>query len=158
MLSACSSPENKTDQQQELEHKIAEMRDSLSGNDALLEYIALVDTVSNSYTPDTSFAPDLIEAAKICTRLQDYPKAIEFRKRFIELYPQAAEVPEMLFAVGFSYNNDVNNLDSAKKYLEIMVVDYPNHKLTEFAQFELNNLGKSPDDIVNEFKKQNNME
>ena len=76
------------------------------------------------------------------------PKAIAAQRRYGELFPQSPRVPSMIFMTAFLYNNELNNLDSARTYYEYFLQRYPEHELAPSARFELANLGKEPDELL----------
>jgi tetratricopeptide (TPR) repeat protein len=80
--------------------------------------------------------------------LQDVPRAIEMYKRFVDNFPMSAKAPTALFMVGYLYNNQLGITDSAaaayKKFLKL----YPQNELATSAQFELETLGKRPEELL----------
>ena len=55
--------------------------------------------------------------------------------------------PAALFLIGFVYNNHLHNLDSARIAYEQFLTQYPSHEMASSAKFELDNLGKSPEEL-----------
>lgn len=76
--------------------------------------------------------------------LKDARKAINAYKRFYETFSTSNQAPTMLFLAGFIYNNELHVLDSAKMIYEIFLQKYPDHELAPSAKFELETLGKEP--------------
>lgn len=80
--------------------------------------------------------------------LQNVPRAIEMYKRFVDTFPMSAKAPTALFMVGYLYNNQLGRSDSAavayKKFLRL----YPQNELATSAQFELETLGKKPEELL----------
>lgn len=79
--------------------------------------------------------------------LTDFDKAIETHKRLIENYPDSKLSAHSLFMIGFHYNNNVDDTVSARKYYEEFLDKYPNHELASSVKWELNNLGKDPNEL-----------
>lgn len=79
--------------------------------------------------------------------LQDYHNAIAAYRKFNEQFPDAEKAPMALFLVGFMYNNQLHNYDSARIAYEQFLTKYPTHEMAPSAKFELDNLGKSPDEL-----------
>lgn len=52
-----------------------------------------------------------------------------------------------LFMVGFVNANYLQDMDAARKAYKAFIEKYPNHELVPSVQFELDNLGKSFDEI-----------
>jgi hypothetical protein len=66
-----------------------------------------------------------------------------FRK-FRESFPESREAPTALFLIGYFYNNELHQLDSARMVYEEFLKLYPSDKLAQSAKFELESLGKDP--------------
>jgi TolA-binding protein len=80
--------------------------------------------------------------------LQNFQAAVDGYKLFLAKYPDGKKAPTVLFLIGFLYHNELKNLDSAKAFYERFLAKYPSHEMAMSAQFELQNLGKSPDEIL----------
>ncbi|MBM2841076.1 MAG: hypothetical protein HW412_1604 [Bacteroidetes bacterium] len=80
--------------------------------------------------------------------LQNFLAAVDGYRLFVEKYPEAKKAPTAMFLMGFLYHNELKNLDSAKACYERFLATYPAHEMAMSAQFELQNLGKSPDEIL----------
>lgn len=78
----------------------------------------------------------------------DRTPALESQRRFLSLYPKSARVPKVMFMHAFLYNNELRQVDSARKYYEMFLASYPNDELAPSAKFELENLGKGPDELL----------
>lgn len=80
--------------------------------------------------------------------LRDVGKAVDAYARFAEQYPKANKAPTALFLVGFLCNDELKDLDRARKAYEKFIALYPQHEMADDAQFELKNLGKSPEELL----------
>jgi TolA-binding protein len=78
----------------------------------------------------------------------DYHTAINYYQAFVKKYPNLNATPIAMFIIGFIYNNNLQLIDSARIAYQEFVTKFSNHELASSAQFELENLGKSPDEIV----------
>jgi len=74
--------------------------------------------------------------------------AIEAYKKYAEHYPDGKQAPLAMFLVGYLYNNEVHNLDSAGAAYRRFLEKYPENEMASSAQFELNTLGKSPEELL----------
>ncbi len=74
--------------------------------------------------------------------------AIAAYRRYLAAFPDGPQAPTAMFLIGYLYNNDLHNTDSAaaayRRYLE----KYPQHEMASSAQYELQNLGKSPEELL----------
>ena len=82
----------------------------------------------------------------------DYPAAIRYYRAFAEKYPADSSAPIAMFVVGFIYNNNLQKYDSAKAAYESFMAKFPNHPLVASAKFEIDNLGKTPEEIISSKK------
>ena len=80
--------------------------------------------------------------------LQNSQAAIDGYKSYLDKYPDGEKAATALFLTGFLYHNELKNLDSAKVFYQRFLAKYPQHEMAASAQFELQNLGKSPDEIL----------
>lgn len=80
--------------------------------------------------------------------LRDYEKAIPAYRDFLSRYPQGAQAPMALFMIAYLFHNELRNLDSAGAAYREFLAAYPEHEMTPSAKFELENLGKSPEELI----------
>lgn len=78
----------------------------------------------------------------------DKAPAVEAQTRFLQLYPNSLEAPKVTFMLAFLYNNEMMLIDSAKKYYNQFLSLYPSHELAPSAKFELETLGKGPEELL----------
>jgi outer membrane protein assembly factor BamD (BamD/ComL family) len=79
--------------------------------------------------------------------LQKPRMAIETYRRLHMTFPNGEKTPGAMFLVGFIYNNVLHNYDSARIAYEQFLQEYPQHEMVTSAEFEIANLGKSPDEL-----------
>jgi outer membrane protein assembly factor BamD (BamD/ComL family) len=92
------------------------------------------------------------KAANLCMNMGDGQKAIELFDKVIEKYPDDPKAAISMFFKGYIYENQVKNLDKAKEIYLQFIEKYPNNDFTKDARIALQNLGKSPEDMVREFE------
>ena len=86
--------------------------------------------------------------ARICNDdLHDYQKAIAGYRRYREMFGDSARASTALFLIGFIYNNELHQYDSARAVYEEFLARYPDHAMASSAKFELENLGKNPEEL-----------
>jgi tetratricopeptide (TPR) repeat protein len=84
-------------------------------------------------------------------RFKNQPReALNNYKLFIETYPDLQPAPVSLFLVGYLYHNNLQNVDSARFYFERFLEKYPTHELAPSVRLEVEMLGKSPQEALNE--------
>jgi outer membrane protein assembly factor BamD (BamD/ComL family) len=92
------------------------------------------------------------KAANLCMNMGDGTKAIELFDQFIVKYPDNPKAPVCMFFKGYIYENQIKNLDKAKEIYLQFIEKYPNNEFTKDARIALQNLGKSPEVMVQEFE------
>jgi TolA-binding protein len=103
--------------------------------------------------PEDSLTPEyLFKKADLFRSVKDAGKSIETYNAIIEKYPNYKKAPYCLFLKGFIFENELNNTAKAKESYEAFLAKYPTHDLADDVQFSLNNLGKSPEQLIREFK------
>jgi outer membrane protein assembly factor BamD (BamD/ComL family) len=80
--------------------------------------------------------------------VRDFPKAVAMYRSYAERFPEGEKAAVAMFLIGYVYNNELRMLDSAKVAYERFLKTYPNHEMAISAQFELNTLGKPPEELV----------
>jgi len=139
-LSGCSRPSA-----EEMFKKGEEAQKAEQYNDAIVSFQDLIKTYPDSArTPEAYYAIGSIYQ----NHTKSYPLAIQAFRQLAEKYPNHATASSALFLVGFIYNNELKNIDSARLAYEEFIKRYPNDQLVVSAQFELNNLGKEPAEIL----------
>jgi len=100
------------------------------------------------YPEDSLAVPTLFAMSEIYkNNLNDLPEAIKIYERIIEKYPTSEKAPNALFMIGYMYANEMKDLAKAKETYTKFIEKYPDHILVPSAQWELENLGKSLDEI-----------
>ena len=117
-----------------------------------IELIHLYATYANKY-PKDSLSPDyLFKSAEMLIAIKKYQEANSIYVKIIEQYPTYIKTPFCLFLEGFNYENNLKDYTNAKKCYDTFLSKYPTHKLATDVKMSLDNVGKSPEDIVKEFE------
>jgi TolA-binding protein len=77
-----------------------------------------------------------------------FPDAIDAYRRFLVMYRGSPQAPVSLFMIGFLYNNELRQTDSAAAAYRQFLQEFGGHELAASARAELDNLGKSPEQII----------
>ena len=119
-----------------------------------LELVDLYVDYANSYPDDSMAVEYLFKAAEFCLNLGEGQRAITLYDRVIQEYPDFRKVPECLFLKGYVYENYLGDLDNAKAiYLEF-IEKYPDNEFADDAEISIQNLGKSPEELIRQFEEQ----
>ena len=108
---------------------------------------------ANVYPEDEHSSRFLFNAGEVAMGLMESKKAIECFHLVYTNYPESDTAATALFLKGFVYETQLNNLSMAQKIYLDFLKKYPDHSLANDAQFSLNNLGKSDEEIIKEFEK-----
>lgn len=121
--------------------------------DSAHKLIKLYGTYANSY-PDDSLAPDyLFKAIDISINLPQPQKSLQLIDQFRELFPNDPKSGTALFLKAFLYDQQLADNVNAKKYYEAFLLSYPDHDFTDDAAAALKHLGKTPEELILEFEK-----
>jgi outer membrane protein assembly factor BamD (BamD/ComL family) len=105
--------------------------------------------LADAYPQDPLAGEALYQIASIQTNVLRRPDlAVETFKRFLQGFPANEHAPMAQFLVGYIYNNELHNSDSAAAAYRIFLEHYPQHDLAASARFELDNLGKAPEELL----------
>ena len=80
-------------------------------------------------------------------KMENLDMAIEAYKRVANDYSSSSYGSKGRFMAGFLLANNTNRIDEARIEYEMFIKDYPDNELISAVEFELENLGKSIDDI-----------
>lgn len=104
---------------------------------------------------DNASADYLFKSAEIYRSLKDFKKSNECYEKIISQFPSYEKAAHSLFLMGFCYENDLKQLDKAKALYQKFLNQYPEHELRDDVEFSLNNIGKSPEEIIKQFEQNN---
>ena len=75
-------------------------------------------------------------------------KSVTVYKKIFNEYPNSKEAENSLFMAGFILANELNDLEAAKETYELYIQKFPEGSLADDAKIELENLGKTPEEIL----------
>lgn len=96
----------------------------------------------------------LLKAAGVAKTIEAPDKAIALYASILAHAPQHPKAATAQFMTGFIYANDLGDLEKAKTAYEAFLQKHPNDELAESAKMELENLGKSPEELIKKFEAQ----
>lgn len=153
---SCISPREK------LENKIIDLETAVySDTTGIIDKSKVADLIglyvdfADKYPGDVKTPGYLYSAANVSMNLMDSQNAISLFDRLMTAYPDYEKASECLFMKGFIYDNNLQDYEMAKKiYLEFLE-KYPDDEFADDAQASIDNLGKSLEEIIQEFEKKN---
>lgn len=124
--------------------------DSTSINQLLVAY----EDYADKHPSDPQSVEFLYKAADFYRAMNMPLRSISVYEKIYETFPNHSQRPKVLFLQGFIYENDVKNYTAAQiKYHEFLT-QYPDHPLAKDVKLSLQLMGKSPEQLIEEFKKQ----
>lgn len=100
-----------------------------------------------------SLAVDMLfKAAEVSMSIGQGNLAVKYFRTVNEEHSNFYKAPEALFLTGFCEENINKDTAQARWFYEKFVADFPNHKLAEDAQFSIQNMGKSDEDLIKMFQ------
>lgn len=155
LISACTSP--KADKLAE----IKTMEDELFSDESKMvdrtradELIGLYIAYADEFPKDTEAAEYLFKAGDMAMNLNMPRKAVKVFDRILNDYPDFEKLPQCLFLKGYVYENNLGDLQMAKKIYEEFLEKYPDDEFADDAEVSIKNLGKSPEELIKEFEEQ----
>ncbi len=122
--------------------------DTAAVNSLLNDY----EVYADNYPDDTTGAAYLFKAADFYRYQRKPLRSIELYKKIYDQYTTVARRPYALFLQGFIFENEAGNTHAAKVLYEKFLKEYPTHPIARDVQATLANLGKSPEQLIQEFE------
>jgi tetratricopeptide (TPR) repeat protein len=152
LLASCGN-KKKFSEQIDKEEK-ALMAEAKTGNvdtAKVSKLLADYDAYATKYPDDTTGANYLFKAADFYRYLKQPLRSEALYERIYNNYPKYDKRPYALFLQGFIYENEVNNPEAAKAKYQQFLKEYPDHAIAKDVQMTLDNVGKSPEQMMEEF-------
>lgn len=110
---------------------------------------------ANEY-PEDSLAPIFLhKASELAINLNMPQEAVSTIDTLIKRFPDYTYLPDAWFFKGFIQETYLNNQAEALKTYQSFVQKFPNHEMIPQVQFSIDNLGKSADELMDEFMQNN---
>jgi len=118
------------------------------------ETIAAYEDFAQKF-PESKQTPEmLLKAADLHRSVKEYDLALNLYKTIETQYPDFEKMAQVIFLEGFVYENELFKLEKAKERYELFLKNYPDHELADDVRFSLQNLGKSPEEIIKGFERE----
>ncbi len=144
LFMACSSPKENALK----EIAAMEANDTAFSPQAVEKLKAAYLDFADKYKDD-ALAPEFIfKAAQRCNVVAQHQQAIDLFQRIIDEYPQSQVSMEALFLQGYIYENSLQDYANAKRIYTAFIAKYPDSELAQDAEIAMQNLGKTPEDIL----------
>jgi TolA-binding protein len=150
-LIACQSPKEKAIEQ----IKELEAGDSIFNPEQIEKVKTAYVDFAKRY-PDDEMSPEfLFKAGQRCNVSAEHEQAIELFQEVIDKYPKHHMAEEALFLQAYVYENSIQDYAKAKTTYTKFIEMYPNSELVEDANYSIKNLGKTPEQIFEDFERAN---
>jgi len=115
--------------------------------------LTLYSAFIKNYPGDSLTQKYTFKAGSLYMNTGNGKSAIEMFDLYRATYPNDVKSAMCLFFTAYIYENLLRNLDKAQELYILFIEKYPHHDFADDAQMALNNLGKTPDQMVREFEK-----
>ena len=78
-----------------------------------------------------------------------YEESVNYLERFYREFPNHKNAAKALFLQGFTYAEYLKDFKRAEAVYTKFLQTYPDHEMVESIKFELQNLGKTPEELLN---------
>ena len=116
------------------------------------DLLAAYDAYVAAYPTDSSDAGYLFKEADFYRYMHKPVKSIGIYQKIYSDFPGFAKRPYCLFLQGFIYENEVHNYDSARVKYQLFLNDYPTHPIAKDVRITMANMGKTPEQLIQEFE------
>lgn len=122
----------------------------------LPEAVLTYETLIKDY-PEDELAPEAIvrlatiyqnKLVKNISENESLQKSLELFKSVYDKYPNSEQAPMGLFMAGFVQANELQDYDGATETYNTFLNAYPDHELAASAQEELDNMGLTPEEVL----------
>ncbi len=121
--------------------------------EAARQYVDLCESYALVNQGSDASAEYLYKASETARTMRATVQALEIYDWLMRDYKGNKRAAQALFLTGFTYDNDLHNLDKAKAAYEEFLKKYPNDEFASSAQFLLDNLGKTDDQLLEVLQK-----
>jgi tetratricopeptide (TPR) repeat protein len=120
-------------------------------NGIIRELVTAYESFAKGNHEDPASLGYLYKAAELYeTNLGEPTKAIGIFDEIIDNHAEHERAADALFKKGYIYNNTFGDTARARVAYQNFISKYPDHPMHKDAVFEIKNLGKSPEEILNE--------
>jgi outer membrane protein assembly factor BamD (BamD/ComL family) len=153
VFSACKpSREKMSGSIKEMEDRIFSPQSFSFDNAKADSLLARYDEFIDRFPKDTLTARYLFMAGQVAMNAGEGKKAIAYFDRFAKDFPGHPKAPMCLFFKGFVYETTLHDMDNARVSYQEFCDKYPSHEFADDARLAIQNLGKSPEQMVREFE------
>ena len=161
VLSACSGGDKEakkkelSDQIKKVEQEMFSSPEVSVTSDKANSIVLLYSRYVNE-NPEDSISPIyLFKSGEMFRAANNGKMSVKYYQRLIDEYPYSEKVPVAIFLQGFVYENILTDMVNASKFYKLYLEKYPNGEFAKDAAVLIENLGKSPEEMIKEFEQKN---
>lgn len=136
------------------EHLLQQAKTGFLDTAALNRLLVSYDLFMEKYPDDVQSAEFLFKAADFYRYLQRPLRSVSCYEKIYDNFPNYEKRPYALLLQGFILENEVQNYTAAKVKYELFLKEYPDSPMAHDVAIALKNMGKTPEQLVEEFKQQ----
>jgi outer membrane protein assembly factor BamD (BamD/ComL family) len=114
--------------------------------------LTMYENFITDYPDDTLVSGYLFKGATLAMNIDDGAKAVSLFDQYLKDFPEGPKAPLCAFFRAYVQENIMKNLDQAKESYLQFLEKYPDHDFSDDARAALENLGKSPEQLIREFE------
>ncbi|HOY30941.1 MAG TPA: tetratricopeptide repeat protein [Bacteroidales bacterium] len=116
------------------------------------EMVALYKKFADQHPKDSLSPVYLYKAANLQMNNSQNEDAVALLDILIKNYNDFSKLPEVYFLKAFIFENNIKNIKKAREAYTDFLQKYPKHDLADDAMISIDNLGKTPEQMVMEFE------
>ena len=153
-LLSCGPSRNKeADKINSIENRLFSPSATSLDKEAADSLLALSTAFIKNFPTDSLTRKYIFKAGSLYMNTGSGKQALEMFDLYRATYPNDVKSAMCLFFSAYIYENILKNLDKAQELYILFIEKYPRHDFADDAQSALNNLGKTPEQMVKEFEK-----
>lgn len=121
---------------------------------AVHQLLRAYEEYADKHPSDPQSVEFLYKAADFYKAMNMPLRSVSIYEKVYETFPNHPHRPKVLFLQGFIYENDIKNYTAAQVKYHEFLEQYPDHPLAKDVKLSLRLMGKSPEQLIEEFKKQ----
>jgi tetratricopeptide (TPR) repeat protein len=102
-------------------------------------------------------ADRLFKAAELAMSLNHAVQSIKYFDKVYNDYEDYEKRPYALFLKAFVLENQAKEYDQAREVYQEFLDLYPQHEMADDAEYSVKNMGKSPEELIREFERQDSI-
>lgn len=116
-------------------------------------YAAYADRFNNY----ENAAEYLFKAGELAMGMNMTAESIKYLDKVYNEYKDYEKRPYALFLKAFVLENQANNMVEAERIYNQFIEEFPNHEMADDAKYSIENIGKSPEELIREFERKDSI-